>query len=281
MSVVESGPAEPAESAAALAEAEETARRRREQEAAGGRPDGAREQEAAGGRPAGPGSEPPADGGESTAEGPGPAVAALAAERSRGGRRPPPPGAGRAAGVIAKLLSLRGVGDKAVADIVIAQLAVAGVDVDKLVRDIEAAQDRDRVAVGGEALAGQLRNVIDQVQRTAGASGAAVEVRLKEMESLAYVLIQTALAAQATLDHVERSGGRIGSRLQDIVGAADAFLNTVGRAEAAVIAAEESAGKWLEYARTVGRGLWWWALVGGFAGAVVGVFVSLRLVLGG
>ena len=270
MSVVESEPAVPVDAAAALAEAEEAARRRREQEAAGGG--------AAGGAPE---AEPPPGAGESRPEGPGAAIAALATERGRGGRRPPPPGAGRAAAVIAELLALRGVGDKAVADIVVAQLAGAGVDVDKLVREIEAAQDRDRVSVAAEALAGQLRDVIEQVQRTAGASGAAVEVRLKEMESLAYVLIQTALAAQATLDHAERSGGRIGTRLQDIVRAADEFLSAVGGAHAEVIAAEKSAGQWVEYAGTVGRGLWWWALVGGFAGAVVGVFVSLRLALGG
>ncbi len=270
MSLVESEPARPVDTATALAEAEEAARRRREHDAAGGG--------SAGGPPA---AEPKPGAGEPRPEGPGAAIAALAAERGRGGRRPPPPGAGRAAAVIAELLALRGVGDKAVADIVVAQLATAGVDVDKLIRDIEAAQDRDRVSVAAEALAGQLRDVIEQVQRTAGASGAAVEVRLKEMESLAYVLIQTALAAQATLDHAERSGGRIGQRLQDIVCAADEFLNTVGGAQAAVIAAEESAGKWVKYAETVGRGLWWWALVGGFAGAVVGVFVSLWLVLGG
>lgn len=275
MSLVESTPARPVDTATALAEAEEAARRRREQDAGGGgsaaAPAGAEAQLGAG-KPS-PGTGKP--------EGPGAAIAALAAERGRGGRRPPPPGAGRAAAVIAELLALRGVGDKAVADIVVAQLATAGVDVDKLVRDIEAAQDRDRVSVAAEALAGQLRDVIEQVQRTAGASGAAVEVRLKEMESLAYVLIQTALAAQATLDHAERSGGRIGQRLQDIVRAADEFLNTVGGAQAEVMAAEKSAGQWVEHARTVGRGLWWWALVGGFAGAVVGVFVSLRLALGG
>ena len=102
------------------------------------------------------------------------------------------------------------------------------------------------------------------------------------MESLAYVLIQTALAAQATLDHAERSGGRIGTRLQDIVRAADGFLSPPWAVRTPrSIAAEKSAGKWVEYAGTVGRGLWWWALVGGFAGAVVGVFVSLRLALGG
>ena len=276
MSVVESGPAAPVDTAQALAEAEEAARRRREQDAAGGGPKGGRP----GSEPP-PGAEPPAGAGAPAPEDPAAAIAALAAERGRGGRRPPPPGAGRAAAVIAELLALRGVGDKAVADIVVAQLAGAGVDVEKLVREIEAAQDRDRVSVAAETLAGQLRGVIEQVQRTAGASGAAVEVRLKEMESLAYVLIQTALAAQATLDHVERSGGRIGSRLQDIVRGADEFLSAVGGAQAAVIAAEKSAGEWVEYARTVGRGLWWWALVGGFAGAVLGVFVSLRLALGG
>ena len=150
-----------------------------------------------------------------------------------------------------------------------------------MARDIEAARDRDRVSVAAEALAGQLRGVVEQVQRTAGASGAAVEVRLKQMESVAYVLIQTALSAQASLELSERSGGRIGTRLQDIVRAADEFLNTVGGAHAEVLAAEKAAAKWVEYASTVGRGLWWWSLAGAFAGAVVGVFVSLVFVWGG
>ena len=182
---------------------------------------------------------------------------------------------GRAAAAVADLLALRGVGDKAVADLIVAQLAAAGVDVPRLVADIEAAQDRDRVSVAAEALAGQLRGVIEQVQRTAGTSGAAVEVRLKEMEGLAYVLIQAALAAQSCLELAERSGGRVGTRLQDIVRAADEFLSTVGGAHAEVLAAEKAAGRWVADASTVGRGLWWWSLVGGFVGGVLGVFVSL------
>ena len=131
------------------------------------------------------------------------------------------------------------------------------------------------MSVAAQTLAGQLRGVIEQVQRTAGASGAAVEVRLKEMEGLAYVLIQTALAAQSCLELAERSGGRIGTRLQDIVRAADEFLHAVGGAHAEVLAAEKAAGKWVADAAAVGRGLWWWSLVGGFVGGVLGVFVSV------
>ena len=265
MSLVESEPARDVDAATALAEAEADARRRREEEERGAKPP--------------PAESPPPGESREGAEGVGAAVAALAQRRGR--TAAPSPDAGRAATVIAELLSLRGVGDKAVADLVVAQLAHAGVDVGQLARDIEAAQDRDRVSVAAEALAGQLRGVIEQVQRTAGASGAAVEVRLKQMESLAYVLIQTALSAQATLELAERSGGRIGTRLQDIVRAADEFLNTVGGAHAEVLAAEKEAAKWVEYASTVGRGLWWWSLAGAFAGAVVGVFVSLVFVWGG
>ena len=260
MSVVESEPAVEVDAASALAEAEEAARHRREED----------ERRVPGGAGSGQGGAHRAP----LREPEEPADAAVAGER---GRKAGAPAAGtaRAAAVVADLLALRGVGDKAVADLIVAQLGVAGVDVARLLADIEAAQDRDRVSVAAETLAGQLRSVIEQVQRTAGASGAAVEVRLKEMESLAYVLIQTALAAQACLEFAERSGGRIGTRLQDIVRAADEFLNTVGGAHAEVLAAEKAAGRWVADASTVGRGLWWWSLVGGFVGGVLGVFVSL------
>ena len=261
MSVVESEPAVEVDAASALAEAEEAARRRREEDERRG--PASADSGQGGARRAPPWPEPEE-----------PAVAAAA--RERGGKvGAPRVDTGRAAAVVADLLALRGVGDKAVADLIVAQLGVAGVDIPRLVADIEAAQDRDRVSVAAETLAGQLRSVIEQVQRTAGASGAAVEVRLKELEGLAYVLIQTALAAQSCLELAERSGGRIGTRLQDIVRAADEFLNTVGGAHAEVLAAEKAAGRWVADASTVGRGLWWWSLVGGFVGGVLGVFVSL------
>ena len=260
MSVVESEPAVEVDAASALAEAEEAARRRREED----------ERRVPAGADSG-------QGGARRAPRPEPEEPAVAAAvRERGGKvEAPGVDTGRAAAVVADLLALRGVGDKAVADLIVAQLGVAGVDIPRLLADIEAAQDRDRVSVAAETLAGQLRSVIEQVQRTAGASGAAVEVRLKELEGLAYVLIQTALAAQSCLELAERSGGRIGTRLQDIVRAADEFLNTVGGAHAEVLAAEKAAGSWVADASTVGRGLWWWSLVGGFVGGVFGVFVSL------
>lgn len=261
MSLFETEPARDVDAAAALAEAEEAARQRRED-------DERRVPEGA----------DPDQGGARRAPPPGPEKPAVAADAAgeRGGKPGAPAvDAGRAAAIVADLLALRGVGDKAVADLIVAQLGGAGVDVPRLVADIEAAQDRDRVSVAAETLAGQLRGVIEQVQRTAGASGAAVEVRLKEMEGHAYVLIQTALAAQSCLELAERSGGRIGTRLQDIVRAADEFLHAVGGAHAEVLAAEKAAGKWVADAATVGRGLWWWSLVGGFVGGVLGVFVSV------
>ncbi len=267
MSLMESEPAVEVEAATALVEAEEAARRRRED-------DERRVPESAdpdrGGAPGAPRPEPEKR------------VAAAAAAGERGGKaRAPAVDTGRAAAVVADLLALRGVGDKAVADLIVAQLGIAGVDVARLVADIEAAQDRDRVSVAAQTLAGQLRGVIEQVQRTAGASGAAVEVRLKEMEGQAYVLIQTALAAQTCLELAERSGGRIGTRLQDIVRAADEFLHAVGGAHAEVLAAKEAVGSWVADASTVGRGLWWWSLVGGFVGGVLGVFVSLLVTWAG
>ncbi len=261
MSVVESEPAVEVDAASALAEAEEAARRRREED----------ERRAVGPDPDPGAAEPPPP----PRPEPGEQAAGSAAGKQYPKAGAPSADAARAAAVVSDLLALRGVGDKAVADLIVAQLGGAGVDVSRLVADIEAAQDRDRVSVAAETLAGQLRGVIEQVQRTAGASGAAVEVRLKEMEGLAYVLIQTALSAQSCLELAERSGGRVGTRLQDIVRAADEFLNTVGGAHAEVLAAEKAAEKWVADAAAVGRGLWWWSLVGGFVGGVLGVFVSV------
>lgn len=265
MSLVESEPAVEVDAASALVEAEEAARSRREED----------ERRVPGGADSG-------QGGARRAPRPEPREEAVAAARERGRKAGAPAvDTGRAAAVVADLLALRGVGDKAVADLIVAQLGGAGVDVPRLVADIEAAQDRDRVSVAAETLAGQLRGVIEQVRRTAGASGAAVEVRLKEMEGLAYVLIQTALAAQSCMELAERSGGRVGTRLQDIVRAADEFLSAVGGAHAEVLAAEKAAGRWVADASTVGRGLWWWSLVGGFVGGVLGVFVSLLFAVAG
>ena len=259
MSLVQSEPAVACEAATALAEAEEAARRHREED----------ERQVAA-------AADPDPGAKESARRPGPEERGVAAAGERGGKASAPVvDTSRAAAAVAELLALRGVGDKAVADLIVGQLAAAGVDVPRLVADIEAARDRDRVSVAAEALAGQLRGVIEQVQRTAGASGAAVEVRLKEMEGLAYVLIQAALAAQSCLELAERSGSRVGTRLQDIVRAADEYLTTVGAARAEVLAAQKAAGEWVADASTVGRGVWWWALVGGFVGGVLGVFVSL------
>ena len=256
MSVVQRQPAVPVDAAAALAEAEEIARRRREEDERGVAGS------ASGGAPGESGRAPadPDRGGSGARSG---AAAA------------PPRDPSRAAAAIRELLSVRGVGDQAIADLVLQQLAVAGVNTERLLEEIRSARDSDRVSVAAEALAGQMTDVIEQVQRTAGASGAAVEVRLREMESLAYLLIQTALSAQSVLELAERSGGRIGTRLHDIVRAAEEFLTSVGAAHAEILAAQKEAGKWVAYASTVGRGLWWWALVGGFAGGVIGVFVSL------
>ena len=257
MSVVQRRAAVEVDAATALAEAEEVARRRRQADEAGALQPGSGE-----GAPGEPGA-PPAEEGRG-----GPA-----ARPGAGAPEPGDPGAASAA--IRELLAVRGVGDKAIADLVLQQLGGAGVDLDRLLEEIRQARDRDRVSVAAEALAGQLRGVIEQVQRTAGASGAAVDVRLKEMESLAYLVIQTALSAQSVLELAERSGGRISTRLHDIVRAAEDFLTSVGAAHAEVLAAEKAAGRWVAYSSTVGRGLWWWALVGGFAGGVIGTFVSL------
>ena len=186
---------------------------------------------------------------------------------------------GQAALLVRELVGGQGVSDHRIADLIVGQLSRVGVDVPRVMREIQEARERDRVSVAAEEIGGQLSDVVKQIQSLAGSAAAAVDVRQKDLESRAYMVIQASLLAQAVLETLERKGVRVVTRVEDALGKVDELSDGLGRAQSEVLAAEKAAERWEDRAAKVGRGVWWWALVGGFVGAVVGV--SLGVLVGG
>ena len=212
-------------------------------------------------------------------------------DRARGGRK----GAGREGGgeeergaeaggddvvaqaalLVRELVGGQGVSDHRIADIIVGQLSRVGVDVPRVMREIQEARERDRVAVAAEEIGAQLTEVVTQIQALAGSAAAAVDVRQKDLESRAYMVIQASLLAQAVLETLERKAVRVVTRVDDALRKVDELSNGLGQAQSEVLAAEKAAERWEDRAAKVGRGVWWWALVGGFVGAVVGVSLGV------
>ena len=185
----------------------------------------------------------------------------------------------QAALLVRELVGGQGVSDHRIADLIVGQLSRVGVDVPRVMREIQEARERDRVAVAAEEIGSQLTGVVNQIQSLAGSAAAAVDVRQKDLESRAYMVIQASLLAQAVLETLERKAVRVVTRAEDALVKVDELTNRLGQAQSEVLAAEKAAERWEDRAAKVGRGVWWWALVGGFVGAVVGV--SLGVFVGG
>ena len=185
----------------------------------------------------------------------------------------------QAALLVRELLGGSGVSDHRVADLIVGQLSRVGVDVPRVMREIQEARERDRVAVAAEEIGAQLTDVVKQIQVLAGSAAAAVDVRQKDLESRAYMVIQASLLAQAVLETLERKAARVVTRVDDSLRKVDELSNGLGQAQSEVLAAEKAAERWEDRAAKVGRGVWWWAMVGGFVGAVVGL--SLGVLVGG
>ena len=181
----------------------------------------------------------------------------------------------QAALLVRELVGGQGVSDHRIADLIVGQLSRAGVDVPRVMREIQEARERDRVAVAAEEIGGQLTDVVKQIQSLAGSAAAAVDVRQKDLESRSYMVIQASLLAQAVLETLERKAARVVTRADDALRKVDELSNGLGQAQSEVLAAEKAAEGWEERAAKVGRGVWWWALVGGFVGAVVGVSLGV------
>ena len=181
----------------------------------------------------------------------------------------------QAALLVRELVGGQGVSDHRIADLIVGQLSRVGVDVPRVMREIQEARERDRVAVAAEEIGAQLTEVVTQIQALAGSAAAAVDVRQKDLESRAYMVIQASLLAQAVLETLERKAARVVTRADDALRKVDELSNGLGQAQSEVLAAEKAAERWEDRAAKVGRGVWWWALVGGFVGAVVGVSLGV------
>ena len=193
----------------------------------------------------------------------------------RSGSGPGEDAVAQAALLVRELIGGQGVSDHRIADLIVGQLSRVGVDVPRVMREIQEARERDRVAVAAEEIGGQLTDVVKQIQVLAGSAAAAVDVRQKDLESRAYMVIQASLLAQAVLETLERKAARVVTRAEDALSKVDQLSNGLGQAQAEVLAAEKAAERWEDRAAKVGRGVWWWALVGGFVGAVVGVSLGV------
>ena len=155
------------------------------------------------------------------------------------------------------------------AALVIRELAHAGVDVAKMLASIAEVSARDRTAVVAGELQDGLKDVLALVHRMAAATTSRVGAHLRGFDERAQGVITSALMAEAVLDRVEASSRRLIARLDEVKQATESLGSGVGAAKVEVQAASTAAEGWVENAGTLGRGVWWWALVGGVMGGVM------------
>ena len=155
------------------------------------------------------------------------------------------------------------------AALVIGELERAGVDVAKMLASIAAVSARDRTAVVAGQLQDGLMDVLALVHRMAAATTSRVGTHLTGFDERAQGVITSALMAEAVLDRVEASSRRLIARLDEVKRATECLGSGVGAAKVEVQAASTAAEGWVENAGTLGRGVWWWALVGGVMGGVM------------
>ena len=155
------------------------------------------------------------------------------------------------------------------AALVIRELAHAGVDVGKMLAAIAEVSARDRTAVVAGELQEGLKDVIALVHRMAAATSSRVGAHLSGFDERAQGVVTSALMAQAVLDGVEASSRKLIARLDEVKRATESLASGVGAARVEVQAAATAAEGWVENAGTLGRGVWWWALVGGVMGGVM------------
>ena len=155
------------------------------------------------------------------------------------------------------------------AALVIRELAHAGVDVGKMLAAIAEVSARDRTAVVAGELQDGLKDVLALVHRMAAATSSRVGAHLSGFDERAQGVVTSALMAQAVLDRVEASSRKLIARLDEVQRATENLASRVGAAKVEVQAASTAAEGWVENAGTLGRGVWWWALVGGVMGGVM------------
>ena len=155
------------------------------------------------------------------------------------------------------------------AALVIGELERAGVDVAKMLAAIAEVSARDRTAVVAGQLQDGLMDVLALVHRMAAATTSRVGTHLSGFDERAQGVITSALMAEAVLDRVEASSRKLIARLDEVKCTTESLASGVGAAKVEVQAASMAAEGWVENAGTLGRGVWWWALVGGVMGGVM------------
>ena len=155
------------------------------------------------------------------------------------------------------------------AALVIRELARAGVDVGRMLAAIAEVSARDRTAVVAGELQEGLKDVLALVHRMAAATSSRVGAHLSGFDERAQGVVTSALMAQAVLDRVEANSRKLIARLDEVKRATESLASGVGAAKVEVQGAATAAEGWVEDAGTLGRGVWWWALVGGVMGGVM------------
>ena len=169
-----------------------------------------------------------------------------------------------------------GMSDRENAGLVIRELAHAGVDVGKMLAEIAEVDARDRAAVAAGKLRDELMKVSTLVHRMAASASSHVSGHLRSLNERAQGVVTAALMAQAVLDRVDSSSRKLIVRLDEVRREGENLGSGVGAAKVEVEAASRRAAEWVENAGTLGRGVWWWALVGGVLGGVLsGLFAGL------
>ena len=164
------------------------------------------------------------------------------------------------------------------AAVVIEELERAGLDVGKMLVEVAAASAQDDAEVVARELQDGLKNVLSLVHRKAAATSARIDVHMKNLDARAQGVLTSAMLAQTMLDKLESNVRKMVSRFDDVqrgVESLDSVLRTVRVEVEGAAKARESL---VENAGVIGRGVWWWALVGGvFGGMLIGVFAGLVL----
>ena len=159
---------------------------------------------------------------------------------------------------------------------VIKELKRGGVDVGKMMAAVAEVSARDRTAVAARKLQDGLKDVLSLVHQMAAATTSRVDVHLSGFDERAQGVLTAALMAQAVLDRLESNGRQVIARVDDVHRGTEKLSSAVGAARVEVEAAAKAGRDWVENAGVVGRGVWWYALVGGVVGGVLsGLFTGI------
>ena len=160
------------------------------------------------------------------------------------------------------------------AAVVIRELEGGGVDVGKVLAEIAAVSARDRAEVAARELQEGLKNVLAQVHRMAAATTSRVDVHLRGFDERAQGALSAAVLVQTLMDQLERNGRKVVARVDDVHRSVESLDSVVRGVRVEVEGAAKARERLVENAGVVGRGVWWYALVGGVLGGALSGLVT-------